>query len=92
MAHKRIDAENYTVTMGDRGRLVLPASVRSRLGLSEGDRLVLTLEQDGSLKLVALRDAVRKLRGSYAHLAPDRSLADELIAERREEVRREEAD
>jgi glucosamine 6-phosphate synthetase-like amidotransferase/phosphosugar isomerase protein len=53
---------------------------------------VLTLEQDGTLKLVALRDAVRKLRGSYAHLAPDRSLADELIAERREEVRREEAD
>jgi hypothetical protein len=36
------------------------------------------------------RAAAERLRGLYAHVAPGRSLADELIAERREEVRREE--
>ncbi len=31
----------YQVTMGDRGRLVIPAELRARLGLSEGTPLVL---------------------------------------------------
>jgi len=38
----------------------------------------------------SLSDQVDQLQGSLRHLAPsDRSLADELIAERREEGRRE---
>jgi hypothetical protein len=35
--------------------------------------------------------AIEYAQGSIAHLAPDRSLADELIADRRAEVRAEEA-
>ena len=63
-----------------------------RLGLKEGDRLVLTEQPDGSVKLVPLREAVRRLEGIYAHLDPGRSWSDELIQERREEARREEAE
>lgn len=70
--------------------MVLPAALRERLGIGEGDRLVLTLQPDGSVRLVSLRDAVRRLRGMYAHLDPGRSWVDELIAERWEEARREE--
>lgn len=36
--------------------------------------------------------AIEHAQGSIAHLAPDRSLADELIADRRTEARVERAD
>jgi hypothetical protein len=36
------------------------------------------------------RAAAERLRGLFAHVAPGRSLADELIADRRAEVRRDE--
>jgi len=36
--------------------------------------------------------AIEYARGSVAHLAPDRNLTDELIADRRAEVRAEKAD
>lgn len=36
--------------------------------------------------------AIEYARGGIAHLAPDRNLADELIADRRAEVRGEKAD
>lgn len=35
------------------------------------------------------REAIRRTRGIVAGLAPERCLSEELIAERREEVRRE---
>ncbi len=86
-AHDR--QEQYAVHLGARGRLILPAPVRKRLGLKEGDRLVLTLESDGSLRLASLREQVRKLRGLLKDLAPGRSLVDELIRDRRAETARE---
>lgn len=91
MAHaeRRAEPDRFSVTVGARGRVVLPAALRERLGVKEGDRLVLTVEKDGTVKVVSLRDAVRRAQGMFAHLAPGRSLVDELIAERREEARRE---
>lgn len=81
--------EQYTINLGARGRLVLPAPLRERLGLKEGDRLVLTVQSDGSLSLISLREQVSKLQGLFKDIAPGVSLADELIAERREEARQE---
>ena len=90
MANKTSDQpEQYTLHLGARGRLVLPASLRERLGLTEGDRLILTLEADGILRMVSLRDQVRKLQGIFKNIAPEVSLAEELIQERREEARQE---
>jgi AbrB family looped-hinge helix DNA binding protein len=81
----------YTVELGDRGRLVLPADIRRRLGLEEGERLLLTLEGEGDLRLVSLREQVRRLRGLLKDVAPGRDLAGELVEERREEARREDS-
>jgi AbrB family looped-hinge helix DNA binding protein len=86
MAHIR---ETYPVHVGVRGRLVLPAKLRRRLRLEEGERLILTIERDGSLTLVPLRDQVKKVRGLFRDVAPGRDLAAELIRERRKEARRE---
>jgi AbrB family looped-hinge helix DNA binding protein len=83
--------ERYTVTLGARGRLVLPARLRHRLELHPGDRLILLVDAAGGVHVVSARQLARRLRGLYRELAPGRSLADELIAERREEARREEA-
>ena len=82
------ERDQFSVTVRARGRLVLPAALRERLGIGEGDKLVLTVQPDGCVKLVSVRDAVRRARGLFAHVAPPGvSLVDELIAERREEAR-----
>lgn len=57
----------HTVTVGDRGRLVVPAPVRERLGLTEGTVLVLVEAPDGIVLLT--RDQLRtrvieELRGA----------------------------
>jgi AbrB family looped-hinge helix DNA binding protein len=81
--------ELYSIALGERGRLVLPARLRQRLALQPGDRLIVTLDNEGGFRTVAAREQARRLRGLYRDLAPGRSLADELIAERREEAQQE---
>ncbi|TMD81775.1 MAG: AbrB/MazE/SpoVT family DNA-binding domain-containing protein [Chloroflexi bacterium] len=81
--------EAFPVQLGDRGRLVLPAEIRKRLNLREGDQLLVTVQPDGSLRLMSPRQVVRETRGLYRTRAGHRSLADELIAERRAEAKRE---
>lgn len=76
--------------MGDRGRLVLPASVRAELGLEPGARLVLRLEDDGSVRLRPYRAIAKECRGLFADIARESSLVEELLAERRAESAREE--
>ena len=80
---------SYTVTLGERGRLVLPAALRRRLDLKPGDRLIVTLDEEGGFRVVSARELAERLHGIYRDIAPGRSLVDELIAERREEARRE---
>ena len=80
---------NEQVTVGDRGRLVLPSSVRAALGIVPGTRLLLSTEDDGSLRLRPYRSVADANRGVLAHLARDGALVDDLIAERRVEAARE---
>ncbi|MGH9577816.1 MAG: AbrB/MazE/SpoVT family DNA-binding domain-containing protein, partial [Terriglobales bacterium] len=54
-APAEVPAENYGVVMGNRGRLVLPAALRRRLKVGEGDRLVLTVQPDGTVRMVSVR-------------------------------------
>jgi AbrB family looped-hinge helix DNA binding protein len=85
------EGEHYVLTLGDRGRLVLPASVRHELGLNAGERLILTVTDDGTLRIESFADRVKRLRGSLAHLGPV-SMADELLEERAREAKAELAD
>ncbi|HEU5424043.1 MAG TPA: AbrB/MazE/SpoVT family DNA-binding domain-containing protein [Nitrolancea sp.] len=84
--------KHYNVTLGERGRLVLPADLRRQLGLKPGDRLIITSDDEGGFRVVSAREVARRFFGIYRDLAPGRSLVDELIAERREESRREDAE
>jgi len=82
----RETAGPYGVSVAARGRIVLPAGVRRALALEEGDRLQLTVEPDGSLRLRSYAAVARSMRGAFRGVAPGRSLADELVAERRREA------
>lgn len=68
--------------------MVIPAEMRRELKLEPGDELQVSAV-DGELRLLPLAERVRRLRGAYKDLTPGVSLADELIAERREAAKRE---
>jgi AbrB family looped-hinge helix DNA binding protein len=64
--------------MGDRGRLVIPAEVRTRLGLEAGTPLVL-VESPRGVVLTTRSQAKSLLREQLRGM----SLVDELLADRR---------
>jgi AbrB family looped-hinge helix DNA binding protein len=76
------------VALGPQGRIVVPAEIRRELGLVPGDVLIATVE-DGRLVLQKREAMLRRLRQRFAHIPAGVSLADELIAERRAESKRE---
>ena len=78
------------VNLGRQGRLVIPASLRRSLGLSEGDRLI-AREEAGRLVLEKQETIKQRLKTRFAKVPEDRSLADELIADRREAAKQEAA-
>lgn len=81
--------EDVRVTIGEGGRLVIPVSYREVLGVREGSEVVISLS-DGELRIRTLDEALRRARMLVRRYVPEgRSLADELIAERRREARRE---
>lgn len=84
------ERDMYTLAVGAKGRLILPVALQRRAQLEEGDQLVVTVKEDGSLHIVRLRDQAKQCEGLFRHLAPNRSLVDELIAERRQEAENDE--
>jgi AbrB family looped-hinge helix DNA binding protein len=83
------NSQNVTSKLNDNGRIVIPAEIRSKMGIKPGDTLFLTLEGN-VLKVESQLARIRRIQESMRALIPgDRLLSDELIAERREEARRE---
>jgi AbrB family looped-hinge helix DNA binding protein len=67
----------YSVTMGDRGRLVVPAELRSRAGLGPGQPVVL-VESDQGIVLLTREQLKARVRGDLTGL----DLVGDLLAER----------
>jgi AbrB family looped-hinge helix DNA binding protein len=77
------------IRLNENGRLVIPAAFRKALGINPGDEVVLRLEDD-ELRITTLKHRIaRAQRLVRKYVKPGVSLADELIAERREEGRKE---
>ena len=65
-----------------KGRVVIPASFRSALGLKVGDEIELRLE-DNEIRISTLQSRLAKSRARLrTFIKPGRMLSDELIAER----------
>jgi AbrB family looped-hinge helix DNA binding protein len=63
-----LQPEVFTTTISSKGQMVLPAPVRSRLGLRKGMRISISLVdgEEGPIVLRPVtREFIRKLRGSF---------------------------
>lgn len=74
----------YILTVGDRGRIVVPAEVRKRARLSKGDPLIL-LETAGALVLMKREQLLALVRRDLQGL----DLVTELIEDRRRAAEQE---
>jgi AbrB family looped-hinge helix DNA binding protein len=75
--------------INENGRVVIPASFRKALGIKAGDEVVVRLEDD-ELRITTLKNRIgRAQRRVQGYVKSGRSLAAELIAERREAAERE---
>lgn len=83
------DAAFEYVTLGKAGRFVIPVTMRDAMGLTDGDRIMVSLD-DGVLTLESQASVVRRLQAECMALArPGTSVVDDLISDRRREAARE---
>ena len=75
--------------VNENGRVVIPASYRKALGIKAGDEVILRMEDDELRITTMKRRLERAQRRIRQYVKPGVSLADELIAERREAAKRE---
>ena len=76
--------------VGTGGRIVIPAEIRRELGMEEGEPVVMRVE-NGELRIWTIDEGIRRAQAIASKYAiPGRLASDELIAERRAEVAREE--
>jgi len=81
-------AEVTKLTNGN--RVVIPAVIRKSLGLRVGDAVTLVLQNNGEVRLLTQAEAIRQAQQLVRQQIPaNRSLVEELLAERREEAGRE---
>lgn len=78
--------QEYSVAVGQNGRIVIPLDIRKVLNLQEGQRLRLRIENQ-SVILEKPVDIVQKLQNRFRPIPVN--LADELIQERRQEAAKE---
>jgi AbrB family looped-hinge helix DNA binding protein len=89
--------ERQVVRMSENGRLSIPAKQRKLLGLEDGG-MVVTRVENGELRIRPVRAVLVELQNKVSSLLaaagakPGTRLSDELIADRRAEVAREERD
>jgi AbrB family looped-hinge helix DNA binding protein len=78
-----------TTSLDKHGRLVIPAHFRKEMGWMPGEKLTLTLT-GSEVRVLSRRQAIEELCAEVRkRIPPGVSLVDELLRERREEVRRE---
>lgn len=82
-------SDTSVVSVGPKGRIVIPAEIRRELGIREGSELVALVE--GAAVVLVPRGAIKaRLRSMFADVAS--SMRDELIADRRAAAARETAE
>ena len=78
-------AEVTKLTNGN--RVVIPAKIRKSLGLRVGDAVTLVLQSNGEVRLLTQAEALKQAQALVRqHVSVNRSLVEELLAERRQEA------
>lgn len=76
----------HAVSLGDRGRFVIPAEVRERHGWTSGEPLV-AIDTDAGVLVMSVKEGLTWLRSRLE----GRGIVQELLDERRAEAARESA-
>ena len=84
--HDGVMSGTYAVTVGDRGRIVVPAQLRERAALAAGTRLVM-LDTPGGIVLLTREQLRARVREELDGL----DLVGALLAERRHAADRDDA-
>src|SRR5271165_150677 len=72
------------------GKFVIPAQMRRAMGIGRGDTVVVELLPEGELRVRSLAAAIKKAQAIVGQsISRNRSLANELMRERKEEADRE---
>jgi AbrB family looped-hinge helix DNA binding protein len=88
MTHKA--GARYKGKIDSAGRVLIPAPLREKLGVQPGATVSITEGRAGRIVLESRMAAVREAQEYFCSIAPPTDVwSDELIAERREEARRE---
>ena len=88
MAKTQRNRRKDLVHVGPQGRIVIPAHIREALDIRPGQDLIARVE-DGRLVLERREQIIARLQDMFTKASRGVSQVDELIAERREEARRE---
>lgn len=81
----------YASKLINGGKVVIPAELRRKMGLSPGDTLIFEEDERGNVVLKTYRQVVREVQEEMKkYRKPGGSAVDELIAERRWEAAKEE--
>ncbi len=67
------------------GRIVIPAEIRKLMGISTGDEVILSYH-DGELHISTRKQRLKQAKALVKEGVGKRSLADELLEERRAEI------
>lgn len=78
--------DTIEVRVGSQGRIVLPRELREQLGAEEGSVYVARVEDGERLVLESRGAVLQQMREELRSATSGRSLAEELIRERRDEV------
>jgi len=79
-------------TINENGRVVIPKPVRDALGVEPGDALIFSSDGE-AFRIETQKQRIRRAQEYIRSIVPPGvSLVDELIAERREEFRKEMAE
>ncbi|MEA3040688.1 MAG: hypothetical protein QOC65_177 [Sphingomonadales bacterium] len=81
----------YDAKVINGGKVVIPAELRRKMGITPGDTLIFEEDDKGNIVLKTYRQVVREVQEEMKqYLRPGISVVDELIAERRWEAAKEE--
>ena len=67
------------------GRIVIPAEIRRKMDIHSGDQVILSYH-DGELHIATRKQRLQQAKEIVKACAPDSSLAEQLIEERRAEA------
>ena len=91
MASKVTLSQKVGAKMNANGRILIPIALRKQMGLNAGDTVLMDVE-DGVLRIESYAARIRRIQEEFKKFIPPGGMlmSDQLIADRREEARREE--